>query len=147
MYICLYVHICSLNETSRLWRQYFPQDSQTNKSSNTRHVKPYCGLWASVVQGMLRTFHLRLLISIAPGFLLEVKGKSLLMKSPRTSDTGLRGPELDRNQKPHLWGLAFMIPEGARQASKGGSIQQFYLAVMPMNHNKDQHGTITIMGL
>ena len=51
----------------------------------------------------------------------ELKGKSLLLKTPCSSKTGPREPWTGTNLKASsLRGLAFMVPGSTMQASKGG---------------------------
>lgn len=69
--------------------------------------------------------------AISPGFLPEVGDKSLLMKTPCTSDTGPTESKLHP-----AWGLAFMVPEGITKLPKEGINQRYYPATTAVNHNK-----------
>lgn len=51
--------------------------------------------------------------------LLEVKGKSLLLKTAFTSSTRLRGIELNFSEKLSLWGIDSITSKGTMQAAKG----------------------------
>lgn len=50
--------------------------------------------------------------------LLEVEGKSLLLKTAFTSSTGLRRTELNFSEKFPLWGIDSIRTKGTMQAAK-----------------------------
>lgn len=62
----------------------------------------------------------------------EIEGKSLLPKTPHTSERGSRGPysEIYVN----VWSPAFMVPEDTTQASQGGKQP----TVLPFTTHKPQ---------
>lgn len=56
-------------------------------------------------------------IATALGCLPEPEGKSLILKTLHTLDTGLEGNELELIWKPP-WGIVFIVSKGTMQASK-----------------------------
>lgn len=63
----------------------------------------------------------------------ELEGKTLLLMTPHTSDTELRGIELKLTWKPSPWGLVLIVKESAMPAANGE--KQSYPAMSHMIHN------------
>lgn len=74
-----------------------------SNSSLKNYIKPELQHRHRVVgQGSPRDIHIILATVVAFACLLEVKGKSLLLKTAFTSSTGLRGIELNFSEKLSL---------------------------------------------
>lgn len=92
--VCVY----SLNETFLSGQQCSLQELRSvNTSHNTSHEKPSFELLARVTQETENT--IAIAIAIAFGLAPEVEGKSLLRKTPCTSDTWPRGPDMEQAKK------------------------------------------------
>lgn len=87
--LVLYNYTYILKWNFPIWVQNVPSKSQrlSIKLSNNRHMKPSCGLLAKVFQKSPETLRT---IPIALGCPPEVEGKLILLKTPCTSDSGLR---------------------------------------------------------
>lgn len=68
----------------------------------------------------------------------EVEGKSLLMKTPSTSETGPRSLWAGTDMNVCPWGLTSMVPEVAKERSN----QQSNSAMMPMTHINAWHDNL-----
>lgn len=75
------------------------------------------------------------------GCLFKVEGRSMLLKTPHTYNTGLRFFKPDPTAKPPFYSLASIVLTSAMQPAKRG--KQFDPAVILMNYNTDQHGKIS----
>lgn len=68
------------------------RSTYSNKILNTKREKPS---FESMVKGVQETHNLERLMLLSLATPLEVKGESLLLKIPGTSDRVLKGPGLD----------------------------------------------------
>lgn len=64
----------------------------SNKNLNSKREKPS---FESLAKGVQETHNLERLVLSSLATPLEVKGESLLLKTPGTSDRELRGPGMD----------------------------------------------------
>ncbi|KAL6069021.1 hypothetical protein STEG23_032137 [Scotinomys teguina] len=83
-------------------------------------------------------------IIVSLGCFLEVKVKSLLPKTPCTSDTGPVAPELELTREPPPCGPVFMVTEGVTQASKGGKQRTILPSYEVCDYSYNQQDPITL---
>lgn len=86
-------HLCS-----------FPEAKTPNKDPNSKQDKCSLELLVSAVQETPYVFQATV-IAFGCSLLIEVEGKSILLKIPCTSETGTRTPQLKLTSKPLLSGL------------------------------------------